>query len=287
MKTIFSAIQYCFLLTSIATPILAQIPDDHTIRMLGINFSSGSQSGLYIQSKPGTNNFVSNGQIDFAPTDKGTNSNLDARFLSFDKNSFFQANLDGVLYFCAAAFGLKKGNPDNIDFYGASFKSNDVTNKLNLAHPTDIRNYNIINYKMVQCVASHIYGSGFMLGGQMDIRYIGISSNGFTWKTYDNYTFENTYGTLLKLNLGVNIGFRTYFGPFTSLSILSFSRNIKNGESISIESNPAFSTTLFYGKKYGFYTTLNYEMLNGKILNNNLNIPLKINTLEIKFGLYL
>lgn len=263
----------------------AQIPfDGKTAIMGGYAHRSGSQTGMYYQTKPGSSSF----EFDFAPKDKGVGKSIDARFMRFTDDGFEEASFDGLLYLSASILGLKAANPESDNFYGNAFLNKDLNDKYYTIPNISKHSHMASNYRIVEYMNNKAYKNGLMLGGRIDWRTVGIISTGFTYFDYQNYRLQNSSTMISKFCLGVDIGFRKNFGKFTSVTILAIDRNILNGKTISVTANPSIKSTLFFGKNMGFYTTLKYEYQQGYSGGfTRPKVPYKMSVFEIKIGAYL
>lgn len=274
------------LLVFSSTQVLkAQIPfDGKTAIMGGFAHRSGSQTGMYYQTKPGSSSF----EFDFAPKDKGTGKSIDARFMRFSDDRFEEASFDAFLYLSASILGLKSANPEADNFYGNAFLNNDLNDKYYTRPNISKHSHMVSNYKIVEYMNNKAYKSGLMLGARIDWRTVGILSTGFTWFDYQNYRLQNSSSMISKFCLGVDVGFRKNIGKFTSVTILAFDRNILNGKTISVTANPSIKSTLFFGKNMGFYTTLKYEYQKGFSGGaGRPKVPYELSIFEFKIGAYL
>ena len=264
--------------------VIAQIPfDGKTAKMLGFAYRNGTQTGMYYQTVPGSSSF----ELDFAPKDKGTGKSMDGRFMRFEKKGFQEANFDYFLYFLIGLTGSERFRLESDNFIGNSFLNKDLNSKYYTKPNITKHSHMVSNYKIAEYTINKAYKSGFMFGGRIDWRTVGIQSSGFTWFDYDNYRLQNNSSMISKFCLGADIGYRKNFGKFTSVTILAFDRNILNGKNISVTSNPSIKTTLFFGKNMGFYTTLKYETQKGISGINSLKTSYKLSVFEFKIGAYI
>jgi hypothetical protein len=259
--------------------------ENTTVFMAGINRLSGKHNGVIGKAQYSGGSQPQN-FIEFIPGN-GSSSSLNIQMMSFWKKGFFQANYDGALYFMLGALGMKRGNPDNPNFYG-SYTDKNIT-ALHLKTPGITQEININNYNALHCIVTSASKYGLLLGGELDLKQVGTTSTGFTWFSVGNsYEVNNMQGKHTKIMIGPVIGYRLKLKSVTSVTTLAVTRNVKEGD-FAISSNPSFTTTVFYGKNKGAYASLHYEQLNGpkyKLPLNGID-RYTISQLEIKLGVFL
>ena len=266
----------------------AQIPfDGKSAIMGGIAFRSGTQTGLYFQTKSQLQNQGANYDFDFAPKDGGTGKSMDFRAMNFGEKTFQEANADGILYLMLSIVGVKRCNPEADDFFGNGFTNKKLNEKYYTIPNISKHSHMVSNYKLVEYTGNKAYDNGFMWGGRIDWRTVGITSSGFTYFSYSDYKYQNSSSLISKFCFGVDVGYRKNIGKFTSVTILAFDRNMRNGKTISVTANPSVKTTLFFGKNMGFYSTLKYEYQKGIAGILFEKVPYTLSVFEFKIGAYI
>lgn len=261
--------------------------DGKSAVMGGIAFRSGTQTGMYFQTKPQVQNQGANFDFDFAPKDGGTGRSMDFRAMNFGEKDFQEANGDGILYLMLAIVGNKRADPEANNFFGNSFTNKKLNEKYYTIPNITKHSHMVSNFKLIEYTGNKAYKSGYMWGGRIDWRTVGITSNGFTWFDYSNYKYQNSSTMISKFCFGVDIGYRKNIGKFTSVTILAFDRNIRNGKTISVTSNPSIKSTLFFGKNMGFYSTIKYEYLKGISGITFQKVPYTLSVFELKIGAFI
>ena len=273
---------------AILKTVNAQIPfESKSAIMGGIALRTGTQSGMYYQTKSQTQNPSAVDEFDFAPKDGGTGRSMDFRFMNFGEETFQEANADGIVYLMLGVVGGKRFSPEADNFYGNSFTNKKLDEKYYTIPNISKHSHSVSNYKLIEYTGNKAYDNGFMWGGRIDWRTLGMTKSGFTYFNYNDYKYQNSATLITKFCVGVDVGYRKNIGKFTSVTILAFDRNMRNGKTISVTANPSIKTTLFFGKNMGFYSTLKYEYQRGIAGISFKNIPYTMSVFEFKIGAYI